>query len=134
MSINSDIKEKGPVTVARLLGVLSVTTVAVIFLLSITNAAFAQGSMEGDWGTLNTLKGDVISIDHLQNATILTLIAGQAGKSPNDKLNIVLTPDTNVKVCKADEPSKDISVKRNVTVTYHELGGIAVAERISEAC
>ncbi len=131
MKVTSDINEKGTVRVARLFALFSVMTLAVIFLLSFTTPAFAQVSMGGEWGTI---KGEIMSIDHLQNATILTLMSSQMGQFPGNKLNIILTPDTKVQACKDSEPINDLSVSSNATVMYHDLGGIAVAELISEQC
>jgi hypothetical protein len=131
MRVKSKINEKGAVTNARLAAVVSVMILAVIFLLSFTSAALAERGMYGDRGTLT---GEVMAIDQVHNATTLTLISSQIGQFPNNQLNIFLNQDTKVQVCKASEPVKDISVSRDATVKYHEVGGVAVAERISERC
>jgi hypothetical protein len=131
MRVKDDVNEKGSVRVARLLVVLSVMSLAVIFLLAFTNVALAQGKMQGDRGTLT---GEVIALDHVHNPTTMTLVSSQIGQFPNNQLNIFLSRDTKVQICKASESSKDISVSRNATVTYHEVGGVAVANRISEQC
>ncbi len=131
MRVKSDINERGPVRGARLFSVLSVMTLAVIFLLSFTNAALAQGNMLSDRGALT---GEVMAVDHVHNATTLTLVSDQIGQFPNNELNIFINKDTKIQVCKADEPMKDLGVSRNAKVTYHEVGGVAVAKRITEQC
>lgn len=113
------------------LSVLLIVAVAALFVMSLTDTAFALGVMPGDRGTL---KGEVVAVDHVHNANTVTLLSGRIGQFPNDKLNIFLTKDTKLKVCNMSEPLKDIRVGSNATVKYHERGGVAVADSIAERC
>jgi hypothetical protein len=105
-------------------------TVAVLFFMSFMNEGLAQGSML-DKGTV---KGEVVAIDNAHNMRTMTLRSDQIGQFPNNELNLFLNHDTTFKVCNANEPFKDMSVDRTATVTYHEVGGVAVANSISEHC
>jgi hypothetical protein len=126
-----DISGKRPATAARLLSVFFVAVVAALFVLSFGITAFAAGGMQGDRGSF---KGEIVAINHLHNSNTLTLQSSQIGQYPNDTMNIFVNRDTKVKVCSASEPFKDMKVDHSAAVTYHELGGLAVADSISEQC
>ncbi len=123
----------GKVTIktTNLLTVIFAVIVASLLVVSFANTAFALGSMKVDSGSL---KGEVVAVNDVHNAQTLTLQSSQIGRFPNDKLNIFLNRSTKVKVCNANEPIKDIKVGHSATVKYHELGGVAVADLISERC
>ena len=125
MRENSNITQEG--VAAYFLAVL----VAVLFVLSFASAPLAQGSMMGD---RSSLKGEIVAIDNVHNAQTMTLRSQYVGQFPNDTLNIFLHKDTKLKICDASKPLKDLSVDRNANVTYHEVGGVAVADSISEQC
>jgi len=107
-----------------------VLTVAALFVLSLTNTAFTEGMVEGN----GPLTGEVIAVDSGLHLGTLTLRSDEIGQYPNDKLNIFLSKDTEVKVCDMSEPAKDIAVGRDVTIDYHEIGGLAVADSVAERC
>jgi hypothetical protein len=115
---------------ARFLAVLFIMTVASLFIMSFTTAALAQGNMQGDRGSL---KGEIVAIDNVHNVKTLTLRSEQ-WQFPNDTLNIFVHKDTKFNLCSESKPLKDMGVDRNATVTYHEVGGVAVADSISEHC
>lgn len=131
MRVKFEINKKRGGRAAGRAAVASVMALAVIFFLSFANAAVAQAGMESE---SNVLTGEVMAVNPVHGATTLTLISGQIGQFPNNEMNIFLNGDTKVKVCSEREPVNDISVSRNATVTYHEVGGVAVAEQISEQC
>ncbi len=123
--------EKGSTLAARLITKFFVVVVAVLLATSFTGAAFARGGLQTERGSL---KGEIVTIDHANNLKTVTLRSSQVGQFPNDELNIFLTKDTKIKVCNSLEPFKDMRVDHSATVTYHELGGMAVADSISERC
>lgn len=131
MTVESKVAQKRSSTAAHLLAGLFIATIAVLFVMSFAGVVYAQVGMQGDRGSL---KGEVVAIDHVHNAQTITLRSGQGGQFPNDTLNIFLNKDTKLNVCAVREPLKDMSVDHNATVTYHELGGVAVAASISEQC
>ena len=107
-----------------------VLTVAALFVLSFTNTAFTEGMAEGE----GPLTGEVIAVDSGPHLGTLTLRSDEIGQYPNDKLNIFLSKDTEVKACDMSEPGKDIAVGRDVMIEYHEVGGLAVADSVAERC
>ncbi len=110
---------------------LLIMAITAVFVLSFANAALANGSMQSGATTLN---GEVVAVDNVHNDKIVTLQSNQIGQFPNDKLNIFLGQNANIKVCNVKEPFKDIKVGRDANVKYHEMRGIAVADSISERC
>ncbi len=125
---------KGPARAATLLTGLIVLIAAALIVLSFANTAFTftRGSMQG--GEKVALKGEVVAIDNMRHLTVLTVQSNEIGRFPNDRINIFLKPYTMAKICKVTEPAKDIKVNRNATIKYHELGGLAVADSVSERC
>lgn len=125
--------KKGPAAAATLLTGLIVLIAAALIVLSYTNMAAAY-----TWGTMQkgekAVKGEVVAIDNMGHLTVLTVQSNEIGRFPNDQMNIFLKPYTTAKICKATEPAKDIRVSRNATIKYHELGGLAVADSVSERC
>jgi hypothetical protein len=122
---------RGSAKAAMLLTGFFVLIAAAFFVLSSANTAFTLGSMQGGE---KTLKGEIVAMDNGHHIRTLTLRSDEIGRYPNDKLNIFLNKDTKVKVCGMREPAKDINVSRNATIRYHELGGVAVANSVSERC
>lgn len=131
MKVRFEINKKRGAGAARRTVAAAVMAVAAIFFLSLADATVAQAGMQSE---SNTLTGEVMAVNPVRGATTLTLISSQIGQFPNNELNIFLNSNTKVKVCSEREPVNDINVSRNATVTYHEVGGVAVAEQVSEQC
>jgi hypothetical protein len=110
-----------------------VLLVSAIFVMSLTSTTSVAGSMQV--GQNDTVKGEVVAVDNLHHIGMMTVRSEGIGNFPNDKLNIFLDENTTVKICNEREPSKDIDVSRNATVTYHEVRGwLPVADAVSEHC
>ncbi len=117
----------------RILTGFFVLLVSAIFTMSFTNTTSAAGSMQG--GQNETVNGEVVAVDNLHHIGILTLRSEGFGNFPNDRMNIFLDRNTTVKICNEREPSKDIDVSRDATVTYHEVRGwLPVADAVTEQC
>jgi len=130
--IRNSMTRKIPFELIYLLTGFLVLAVATITVLSFANTAFTMGTMqEKDMGSLN---GEVTMVDSGIHWRTLTLRSDEIGRYPNDTLNIFLSPDTKVEICGMSEPGNDISVSSNVTITYHEVGGVAVADSVAERC
>ncbi len=105
---------------------------AAFVVLSFAAAASNESSLQSE---KSMLAGEVIAVDHVHNLQTLTLRSDEIGQFPSgNKLNIYLTPKTEVVVCDRYLPAKDITVNSNATVTYHEERGLAVADSIAEQC
>ncbi len=117
----------------NILVVFIAVTLALFLVTSFTGVAFARSNMQGHEGIV---KGEIVSVDTSHKTPTLTL--NEAGKlspaNPNAELNIFLTNKTNLKMCKAEKPLKDFKAGEKVSVSYHELAGLAVADRISKPC
>ncbi len=124
--------KKGSAKTAMLLTGFIILIAAALIVLSFTNTAFTRGSMQT--GEKVALKGEIVTVDNGHHLRTLTLRSDEIGRYPSDKLNIFLNQGTKVKVCGMREPAKDIRVSRNATIVYHELGGLAVADSVSERC
>jgi len=128
--------------------------VAALVLPSMTNIAFSM-----DWmrrGPENTLYGEVVAVDNTRNLTVLTVqpdtidtfLNNQMNlfvnpytvqsdnmvMSPNTQINIFVNPHSMVKICSVDEPARDVKLIHEVTITYHEVAGLAVADSVREHC
>jgi hypothetical protein len=112
---------------------LLVITVALTLVASFAGMAFASMNMKGHEGFV---KGEIVAVDMSHKTPTITL--NEANKmspvNPNNELNIFLTSGTHLKICKTKEPLKDIKVGEKVSVSYHELSGLAVADRITSPC
>ncbi len=102
---------------------------AAVLAFSRTSSAAPRGTVKED-----TIKGEVYSITNSRHLGTLTMLSEKLGAYPNDELNIFLTKNTKVKICSVREPEKDIAASRTATVKYHEIQGLAVADRVSERC
>jgi hypothetical protein len=122
--------KKGPAGAATLLTGLIVLIAAALMVLSFTTRAFTSGTMQqGE----KAVKGEVVSIDNMGHLTVLTVRPNEAGFT-NGQMHIYLNPYAKEKICKASEPAKDLKASRSATIKYHELGGLAVADSVSERC
>ena len=119
----------------RILVDLLALLVTVIFAMSYINFALAAGNLQKGQSD-SSVRGEVVAVDNFHhNLRMLTLRSENIGKFPNDSLNIFISPGTTVKICSESEPSKDLNVSRNATVTYHEVRGwLPVADTIREQC
>ena len=108
-----------------------VLIVASLFVLSLTSTALTQGMMMGE---TDSLTGEIVAVNNSHNLQTLTIRSDEIGQFPNDTLNVFLSKDTNVKICTMNEPARDIMVNRDVTIEYHEVSGLAVADSVSEQC
>lgn len=123
---------KGVPRAAMLLTVFVVLIAAAVLVLSLANAALSRERMQRGEGT--TLTGEIVAVQNTGSLTILTVVSDNLGRFPNDQLNIFADPDSRVKICKANEPARDVQVDHDATVTYHEVKGLAVADRVAEHC
>ncbi len=126
------LRDRRPARMALFLSGLLVLAISAVFVLSLTGYAFSKESMPGS--ASDTIKGEVIAVDSGHYMKTLTLESDQIGPFPNNSLNIFVNPGTRVNVCGMSEPASDLQVDRTATVIYHEVGGVPVAERISERC
>jgi hypothetical protein len=117
---------------AYLLAAVLVLAVASLLVLSFVGTSLAAQGMAP--GAKGTLKGEIIEVTSGQHLGMVTLRSGEIGQFPNDDLNIFVVKGTHVKICSVREPAAKLAVSRNATIHYHELGGLAVANRISEQC
>ena len=108
-----------------------VLIVASLFVLSLTSTALTQGMMMSE---KESLTGEIVAVDNSHNLKTLTIRSDEIGQYPNDTVNIFLSKDTDVKLCTMNDPAEDITVSRDVTIMYHEVSGLAVADRVSEQC
>ncbi len=106
---------------------------AIALLLATSGIASARANMQGHEGLV---RGEVVAVSNSHDTPTITL--NEANKlspvNPNAELNIFLNNKTNLMMCKAEKPLKDIKVGEKVSVSYHELAGLAVADRISRPC
>ena len=116
----------------RVLVVFFMLAVALVLVASFPGLASSSG-MQGHEGLV---RGEVAAVSNSHDTPTITL--NEANKlspvNPNSELNIFLNNKTNLIMCKAEKPLKDIKVGDRVTVSYHELAGLAVADRISRPC
>lgn len=127
---NKSRSKKGAGKTMHLLTGFLVLLVTAIIAISYANITLAAGE-----GQKDTVQGEVVAVDNLHHIRMLTLRSEEIGNFPNDSLNIFLNQNTIVKVCNKREPSKDIGVSRDATVTYHEVRGwLPVANTVSEHC
>ncbi len=130
--MNTKLNKSTSVRVAMYLTWLLVLVLSAVFVVTFTGIAFSKGMMPG--GDERTLRGEVIAVDTGHYIRTLTMQSGQIGPFPNNELNIFVNKGTQIRVCGMNEPASDLQVDRNATVTYHEVGGVPVATRISERC
>jgi hypothetical protein len=128
-------------------------------LLIIAAVVLPSMAFSRDWvqrGAENTVYGYVVSVDTENHLTVLTVqpsnidtflndqmshfVMPNAVQSdnyvmlPNDQINIFVNPNSAVKICNANEPARDLQGLREATITYHEMAGLAVADKVSEQC
>ncbi len=117
-------------TIYHLTG-LVVIIVTALLVLSLANTAFTKEMIKNEKGSLT---GEIVAVDNGYNLQMLTIRSAQIGQYPNDTLNIFLNKNTSVNICSAQEPTADITVNRTATIMYHEVAGLAVADRVMEKC
>jgi hypothetical protein len=134
MTSNARLRNGSRKEMRIVMGVFAVLVTAII-VVSYSNSVFAAGNMQNSQME-NILRGEIVAVDNLHHSMrMLTLRSEGIGDFPNDSLNIFLGPSTTVKICSEREPSRDINVGRNATVTYHEVRGwLPVADAVSEHC
>jgi hypothetical protein len=106
---------------------LFMMTVASMLILSSYGAAMSQENTQADMGVLS---GSIVGISNVNNMQVVTL---RLGNFPQDTLNIFLNKDAKFQVCNESRPLA-WTEGREATVTYHELGGLAIADSIYEKC
>jgi hypothetical protein len=119
-------------TAARILADILVLIAVALVVVSFVESAFAAVPLQGS--RTNTLRGEIVAVDNVGYVTVLTVRSAQIGPFPNNELNIFTNQNTMVKICKEREPARDINVGSNATITYHEEGRVAVANKILERC
>ncbi len=130
MSLNRTTKRLQ--TEAILFLALSAVLIAgILFVMADSSRAFAWGNAQIKE---DSLKGEIVSMDSVNHIKTLTIRSGEIGGFPNDELNVFLNRDTMVKMCGKREPAKDLKTGFQATIEYHELGGVPVADVISEQC
>ncbi len=115
-----------------LIGLL-VAALALLVVVSVTGVASARGNMKTHEGFVN---GEVISMDSSHSTSDITLNEGPKGSpaNPNMELNVFLNDKTKIETCKTNMSSRSIEVGDKVSISYHEVAGLAVADRISKSC
>jgi len=114
-------------------GMVIALILAVMVVGSVATMTFAENNaLPG--ANDKILRGEVVSIDNAQPLGVLTLRSSAIGIFPNDTINVFVTKDTKMETCKVTEPLKNAGVKPSAMVTYHELGGFAVADSVLEQC
>ena len=108
-----------------------VLIVAALLVLSLANTALTEGMMPGG---KDSLTGQIVAVDESNNLKTLTIISDELGTYPNDTITIFLSKDTDVKLCTMNAPAEESMVTRDVTIMYHEVSGLAVADIVSEQC
>ncbi len=109
---------------------LAVLTVAVVSAAAYTNRASAASDMQAG----NSLQGEIVAVANVNHIQTLTVRSDEIGRFPNDELNVFLNKNTTVKMCSVRGPAKDLKVGRDASIEYHELGGVPVADAVSEQC
>jgi len=124
--------DKRSVTAKVLIGSF-VMIVSLLLVTSFMAKAYASGDMQGHE---SRVKGKIVAIGTSHETPTITL--SEVGKlspsNPNAEINIFLTDKTDLTMCKAGEPLEDLKVGEKVSVSYHELAGLAVADRIFKPC
>ncbi len=110
-----------------------VVALSLLLVASLTGNALARGTMQAKE---DIVKGEVVSMDNSHKTPTITVNEANtlSNINPSNELNVFLNNKTNVMICMAHKPLKDIKVGDKVAVSYHELAGLAVADRISKAC
>jgi len=109
-----------------------VLVVATFLVFTVINTGLSQAMMmQGD---KDSLTGEIVAVDNSHNLKTLTIRSDEIGQYPNDTVNIFLSKDTDVKLCTMNDPAEDIIVSRDVTIVYHEVSGLAIADSVSEQC
>ncbi len=115
---------------ARLVMLLALLTAVIVSAAAYTNRASAASDMQAG----NSIQGEIVAVANVNHVQTLTVRSDEIGRFPNDELNVFLNKNTTVKMCSIREPAKDLKVGRDASIEYHELGGVAVADAISERC
>jgi hypothetical protein len=123
--------KKFSVKTIKFLALLMVLIAAILLVTAYSSNASAWGNGQAKEGSL---QGEIVSIDTVNHVETLTIVSGKIGSFPNDELNVFLNRDTAVKMCGKREPAKDLKTGFNAKIEYHELGGVPVADVISERC
>ncbi len=124
---------KGSTKAAMLLVGFIVLIAAAFFVLSSSNSV-ASTWANRQAGEKIVLKGEVVGIDHMRHLMVLTVQSNEIGQFPNDQMHVYVNPKAMTKICNATEPAKDMTVDRSAIIRYHEVGGLAVADSVSERC
>ncbi|HXY61471.1 MAG TPA: hypothetical protein VEJ22_00930 [Nitrospirota bacterium] len=129
MSGNSISRKRASKAIYLLTGSV-VLIVAAFLVLALTNTALTQSMM----GDKDSLTGQIVAVDDSHNLKTLTIISDELGKYPTDTITIFLSKGTDVKLCTMNDPAEESMVTRDVTIEYHEVSGLAVADSVSEQC
>ena len=125
-------RDSAPVRMAMYLTWLLVLVLSAVFVVTFTGIAFSTPMMPS--GAKETLRGEVIAVDNGMAIGNVTLESSHLGKYPNNDLNVFLNQTTSVNVCGREGTTNDIDVGRHAIVTYHEVGGVPLADSIAERC
>jgi hypothetical protein len=118
-------KSKVRATAAR------VITTVMTALLMLFLAAPAFSSMSVPPSPENTLQGKVVAVRNMTDLTVLTI---QTTKGIGNDVNVLAAPYTFANLCGENEHAMNVSPGDKTIVKYHELGGLAIADSISEKC
>ncbi len=125
-------KDRPTVRVAMYLTWLLVLVLTTALFFTFTGIAFSMSAMPS--GAKDTLKGEVISVDNGIAVGTVTVESSHIGRYPNNDLNVFVNQATKVNVCGRETTANGLNAGRNAIVTYHEVGGVPLADSITERC
>ncbi len=112
-----------------LVSVFVVLIAAAVLVFSRTSSAAPQGTVKEA-----TIQGEIVAVDNTNHTKTITVLSSKIGNFPNDELNIVVNKNTMVQMCTFKKLAKGLNADSTATINYHELGGMAVADSVSERC
>ncbi len=118
----------------RSMGLVASILVLTAAFVAATLALPALAGPSGPSESSRTVQGEIVAVDNSGYMTVITVLSPQIGQFPNNEMNIFANRGTTAKVCNMREPAKNVPVDNSATIIYHEMGGVAVADSISERC
>ena len=109
----------------------AVLLASILFITAYSSRVSAAANIQAREATI---QGEIVAVNSVNHTKTITVLSSEIGNFPNDKLNIILNKNTMVKMCTFKELAKGLNVGRTATIDYHESGGMAVADAVSEQC
>jgi hypothetical protein len=100
-----------------------------LLVLFVATPAFSAMSVPAS--PESTLQGKVVAVRNMTDLTVLTI---QTTKGIDNDVNVLAAPYTFAKLCGENDHAMNVSPGDKAIVKYHELGGLAIADSISEKC